>query len=108
MGQIWLHRMHKIPGFVVVNDEQEAAAAIKKQLPFFLKPFFPKNAIPVTPGLSLRYVNSQMGIMAVGLEISRSNNFFDKLSESKEALLHNQLRGLLYFLDVLVDGNIVN
>ena len=71
----------------------------------FTKPFIgfflPKSTLAA--GGSADWVYGELGIMAFGVEIFRDSDFFKRLSESKDELIRNQIRGFLFLLDILSD-----
>lgn len=91
----------KRPGFIV-NKECDVAKTVKKYAPWYIKPFVPKS-LPIAPGTSGEWVYGELGIMVFGVEIMRDEDFFERLPESKNELVENQVRGVLFSLDVLSD-----
>jgi len=91
----------KRPSFVV-NKERNVAKTVKKYAPWYIKPFIPKN-IPPAPGTSGEWIYRELGVMALGVEIMRDRNFFKRLPESKNELVENQIKGILFLLDILTE-----
>lgn len=65
--------------------------------------YFPPKSIPPAPGTSGEWVYGELGIITFGFEILRDGDFFQKLPESKDELIRNQIRGILFLLNVLSD-----
>lgn len=91
----------KRPGFVV-SKERDVAKVVRSYAPWYIRVFIPKN-IPPNPGTSGEWVYGELGIMVLGVEIFRSRDFFNRLPESKEELIQNQIRGFLFLVDTLTD-----
>lgn len=91
----------KRPAFVAVTKERDVAKIIKNYAPWYIRPFLPKKLPPAPPGVSGEWVYGELGIMAIGVEIFRDSGFFRGLPESMDELIENQVRGILFLLDIL-------
>lgn len=89
----------KRPGFLVMSHEG-AAEMLKKRVPFYIRPFVPTKFFE-EPGTSVDYVYDQLNTPAIGIEIFRDSSFFNRLPDSQIALVENQVRGLLWLLDII-------
>lgn len=90
----------KRPAFVAVTNERDVVKALRNYAPVYIRPFIPKE-IPQAPGVSGEFVYGQLGIMSIGVEIFRDMGFFKKLPKSKDELIENQIRGILFLMDIL-------
>ncbi|MFN8576931.1 MAG: M14 family metallopeptidase [Candidatus Sericytochromatia bacterium] len=57
----------------------------------------PKSML--SPGSSIDYVYGELGILSLGLEISREKNFYDEYNQNNKVNFENQLRGFMFILD---------
>lgn len=95
----------KRKGFIV-SQARDVKKNVKEYASFYLKPFIgfflPKST--VAPGGSADWVYGELGIMSFGVEIMRDGDFFDKLPDSKNRLIENQIRGFLFLLETLSEN----
>ncbi len=89
--------------FIVIENDQDVLAALKKHAPIFIKPFLPEKIDP-TVGKSLGYVNTRPGMLAIGVEITRDGDFFERIPEKINSQIKTQSRGILFLLNTLLEN----
>lgn len=92
------------PSFLAVNEETNVAEVLKHYAPWYIRPFLPDTLPRAAPGVSGEFVYGELGIMAIGVEVFRDRSFLRRLPESKAELAVNQIRGVLFLLEVLSEA----